>query len=121
LFIYLWLFYLVQLSHSALGWYGGVESNDPAKCQSMQDQTQPNPSLPGQNRSKYRLDWRAVNPDVIRECEGTKKIYDASAHCVISATGFFQVAIETADKLGILLFSGTDVSNPSYQLLPQAQ
>ena len=31
-------------------------ANDPAKCQSMQDQTQPNPNLPGQNQSKYRLD-----------------------------------------------------------------
>tara|TARA_B100001059_G_scaffold233945_1_gene275191 strand:- start:6561 stop:6812 length:252 start_codon:yes stop_codon:yes gene_type:complete len=51
LFIYLWLcylalfylalFYLVQLSHPALGWYSGVGSNDSAKCQSMQDRTQP--------------------------------------------------------------------------------
>ena len=45
LLIFLWLFNLGQLSHPALGWCGGVGSNDSAKCRSMQDQTQPNPNL----------------------------------------------------------------------------
>jgi len=60
LLIYLWLFYLSlfylgQLSHPALGWCGGVESNDPAKCRSMPDRTQPNLNLLGQNQSKCQL------------------------------------------------------------------
>ena len=42
LLFYLGLVYLGQIGHPALGWSGIVKSDDSAKCQSMQDRTQPN-------------------------------------------------------------------------------
>jgi len=42
LLVYLGLVYLGQIGHPALGWSGNVKSDDSAKCQSMQDRTQPN-------------------------------------------------------------------------------
>jgi hypothetical protein len=40
--VYLGLVYLGQIGHPALGWSGNIKSDDSAKCQSMQDRTQPN-------------------------------------------------------------------------------
>jgi hypothetical protein len=39
---YLGLVYLGQIGHPALGWSCNVKPDDSAKCQSMQDRTQPN-------------------------------------------------------------------------------
>jgi hypothetical protein len=49
---------------------------------------------------------KSVGPAVIREIEGTKKLWGATDSCVISWSGFTDIAIETANELGVLLFDG---------------
>ena len=51
--------------------------------------------------------WKkSVGSAVMREIEGTQKLQGATDSCVIRWSGFTDIAIETANDLGVLLFDG---------------